>query len=84
MFFKAVEDRFATAVQFDQLVEPVTDRRDLDFVQAAGDLFPVAGNKRNRGVLAQQVLNRCDLFNIDIEFLADDVLWSVGVNGSLL
>ena len=35
VFSQAVEDGFSSAVQFGQLIEPVADGGDLDFVQTA-------------------------------------------------
>ena len=54
IFFQGLEDRLPPFVQLGKLGYPISDGCDGHFVQAAGDLFPVSGDKWNRSVLIQK------------------------------
>lgn len=48
-FGKGSNDRLPPFVELGQLGKAVADGGDLDFIQQAGRLLPVAGDKRYRG-----------------------------------
>ena len=63
-------------VELGELFQPVADRGHLDFVELAGGFLAVAGDKRHRGALGQQLRRGGDLKDLDAELLreAHDVL----------
>ncbi len=71
VFFQAGENGLAPAVQFGQLRQTIPNGGDLDFVQAAGDLLAIAGDKGNSGVLLQKLGDGLDLFRQQRQFGTD-------------
>ena len=56
-----------------QLIQPVANARDVDFVEGAGGLFPVARYEGNRGVLGEERGRGADLPGAQVQFAGDDV-----------
>ena len=54
MLLQRFENSLPALVQLCQLLQPVTDGRDVHFIQAAGGLFAVPGDKGNRRAVFQQ------------------------------
>ena len=61
VLFEGFQDGRFPAVQLLKGLELVADGGDLDLVQAAGGLFPVAGDERDGGALFEKAGDGLDL-----------------------
>ncbi|SYL73534.1 Uncharacterised protein [Klebsiella pneumoniae] len=73
MFLNGFEDGPAAVVQFAQVAETGFQLTQLSIIQAAGDFFPVAGDKRDGISLIQQGNRGGDLAGLRIQFTGNNL-----------
>jgi hypothetical protein len=69
--WRAVVHCLPPLIEFGQLAEPVPDSRYLGFIQEAGRLFPIAGDKGHRGAVAKQGRGGRRLPDLYVQFLGN-------------
>ena len=73
------QDGGAAGIKLGELEHAVADRLDLDFVEHAGGLFPVAGDERDGRAFGEELGGRGDRGGPDAGFAGDEI--EVGLAG---
>ena len=82
LFFNAGEDAGAALVEFAQVAQALFQVTQLRVVEAAGDLFAVARNKRHGGAFIEQRHGGGDLLRAHAQFIGDAVVDAIHINAT--